>query len=991
MIPILFEAAATDFSTYGIGALAETTSCIVTEERNGEYELEMKYPVNGRMYSYLAKERIIKAKPNETSDPQAFRIYRITVPIGGIVTIYAQHISYDLGNIALQPFSLTDVTAQEAMDYVLENALTEHNFTFTTDYEGVKDFEVTEPQSVRACIGGTTGSLIYQWGGELEWDNFSIIHHQGRGANNGVVIEYGKNLTKLTHDSDLTEVYSHLMPYAVYQNEDAEDVVVTLSEGLLEITNSLAVDKTLIKDFSEYFETGEEITEDDLREVAETYTENNPLGEEDPEITISFEPLWKQAEYAALLERVSLCDTVTVKHTAIGITTKTKVVETEYDVLAEKYTSITLGSCSASLLDSISDTQEEAQSAITASTKAQGLVSSAVSRATQLITGNLGGYVVIRTETGTGYPYEILIMDEPDLNDAVNVWRWNLEGLGYSSSGYNGPYELAITASGEIVANFITAGTLNADILQAGTISSASGGSYWNLETGELVFREEESDASFGWAMTPESFSVTANNEAVLEITADGLSVTGEINADSGTLGDMTITGTLYFGEEYYISAGEYYVYLPGLAINAEGAEFSGTLSAPGGTIGGFSVSDSSLTTNEKTDYNDAVSGVYIGSDGIGLGNGTFYVTEDGALYASSGAIGGFSIGESAIYNGRETIDATDTTGIYIGVDGISIGYDEDEMMPKVKISSDGELTATDAAINGTAILSSCEITTLKAEDAVLGTLSSDAVEVDELNFLNTTAKISTTSSGGSVQATLTEGDADGAYRTIVLTCDSTLTASRTFSVYYKRVNGRVTQTGTIDITVAKGSSSATVTTEAYTSGTFEFYFVSNSETTLMFTDGDVDAFTFSGNLLPETSGSYSLGDPSRLYSIVYAQEVSDGSDRKLKSDIEDLEAEFALRLISRLRPRTFRFNNFDVERKRSGFIAQEVEEILEEMGFPTKDFALVDKTDRNAEDSENNRYTLSYTGLIAPMVKVIQTLMHRLERLENLLKGGDV
>lgn len=266
MIPILYKERAIDFSTFGIGALADTVSCLVTEERNGVYELTLKYPINGPLYSEIRKERIIKAKPNDLSDPQAFRIYRITIPINGIITVYAQHISYDLINIGVLPFSLVNVKPQQAIDMVLKNTVMPHNFTFRTDYATEKDFEVKKPQSVRACLGGTYGSLVNKWGGEFEWDNFKIIHHKGRGSNKGVVIEYGKNLTKLDHDSNNSEVYTDILPYAVISKGDGTDEVVTLSEQTLPITSALTNRKTLIKDMTDSFDEGDEITESTLRE-----------------------------------------------------------------------------------------------------------------------------------------------------------------------------------------------------------------------------------------------------------------------------------------------------------------------------------------------------------------------------------------------------------------------------------------------------------------------------------------------------------------------------------------------------------------------------------------------------------------------------------------------------------------------------------------------------------------------------------------------------
>ena len=212
MIPILYKADATNFASYGIGALPDTISCEVTEERNGAYECVVKYPVTGMNYSEIKRERIIKAKPSDTGSPQAFRIYRVTTPINGIVKIYAQHISYDLAAIATPQWESTPITPQLAIEEVFDNALTPHRFTFQTDYTETKAFAVSKPKSLRAVLGGEEGSVLSLWGGEFEWDNFKVIHHQGRGHNNGVVIEYGKNLTKFEHDSDISDVYTDLLP-----------------------------------------------------------------------------------------------------------------------------------------------------------------------------------------------------------------------------------------------------------------------------------------------------------------------------------------------------------------------------------------------------------------------------------------------------------------------------------------------------------------------------------------------------------------------------------------------------------------------------------------------------------------------------------------------------------------------------------------------------------------------------------------------------------
>ena len=715
MIPILYNETDIEFTSFGIGALADCVSCVVTEERNGVFECKLQYSVTGALYGEIKRERIVKAKPNETAEPQAFRIYRITTPINGIVTIYAQHISYDLAFISVRPFALRDVTPTQAIQSVLTNTDRAHNFTFQTDYTATKDYAVTTPKSVRACLGGTEGSLMNLWGGEFEWDNFRIVHHRGRGHDNGVSIEYGKNLTKLEHDNDISDVFTDLLPYAVNTDEDDNDEVVTLPEVILPINTTLTTRKSVIKDFTDSFDDDVYITPDMLRAKAQSYIANNPLGVESPSITVAFEPLWKQPEYAAILERVSLCDTVTVRHRGLGVELRTKVVKTVYDTLSEKYTNITLGTCKANLGDKVTSIAEEVKKEKKKIERFPTLMTNAINSAGKLITGQCGGYVVLNGDE-SGQPYELLVMDAPTKEDAINVWRWNVGGLGFSHNGYNGPYETAITADGAIVADFITTGTLLANVIKAGVLSSIDGESYWNLETGEVVIKAYEdavddltssvslltqradeisaevsnkvdeqygtSSSSFGWKLKSTGFYVYSSARTVMSITSSGLSVVGAIDATSGSIGNLTIDGYLYFGgdSQYYISANysdsNYYIKLPGLMIDkASKAVFSGKLSAPSGDIGGFTIATSKLYSGKST-YSDGNSGVYIGTDGIGLGAGKFYVTSAGKLYATdaeisgvitatSGTIGGFTINSSSLTNSSGGSSIEITSGNY--------------------------------------------------------------------------------------------------------------------------------------------------------------------------------------------------------------------------------------------------------------------------------------------------------------------------------------
>nr|DAP85780.1 MAG TPA: tail protein [Caudoviricetes sp.] len=486
MIPVLYAANATDFSSFGHGALTDTISCEITEERNGVFECLLKYPVSGQHYGLITKECIIKAKPNDTAADQAFRIYRITKPLNGIVTIYGQHISYALANVPVLPFFTESRSPQLILSQLLAG---DTRFTGWTDYSDAKAFSVTQPKSVRACLGGAEGSMLSKWHGEFEWDNYTVKFHSHRGQKTGVVIEYGKNLTALEQDEDNSGVYTALLPYAVYTPEGAEtETVVTLPEVTLPIvTSEIVRAKTLIMDFSDQFDGV--VTEEALRAKANSYIKANPLGATMPTVKVSFETLWKQPEYSALLERVNLCDTVTIRHSLLGVSVSAMVIETVYDTLAERYKSISLSQSKSSMITTISEVQSTVDKVVSTVGRFPKLLQTAIGKATGLITGQSGGYVVIHTSEENGQPYELLILDAPSIDEAVNVWRWNVGGLGFSHNGYNGPYETAITADGQIVADFITSGSLVANIIKAGVIQSQDGSSWWDLESGEVVLR----------------------------------------------------------------------------------------------------------------------------------------------------------------------------------------------------------------------------------------------------------------------------------------------------------------------------------------------------------------------------------------------------------------------------------------------------------------------------------------------------------------------
>lgn len=499
MIPVLYESTEVNFLRNGVGLLPDCTECSVTEERNGVYECEFKYPVKGRLYSEITPDRIVKVKANEVSDPQLFRIYSVSKPQNGIVTIDAQHISYDLNMNIVSPMSLKTVNANYALTQILENTYFEHRFTAVSTLSTIGNFEITEPVSARNCFGGMEGSILDSFGGEYEFDNFTVKLHANRGADNGVSISYGKNLTDIEATTDIQSVYTSIYPYVI----DSEGVLYTLPEKVITLgtASSYGAARTLALNLSDKFEDGETITETKLRNYANAYARNNNIDTPDENIKVSFVQLWQSKEYEtiALLERVKLCDIVTVKHPILGVSVKTKVIKTIYDSLKEKYVEIELGTARSNFADTLNKVKSDVKTMSDFMKAQPSVMERAIQNATKLITGNSGGYVVLHDSNDDGYPDEILIMDKPTIEEALKVWRWNNSGLGYSSTGYNGDFALAMTIDGAIVADFITSGILNADLIKTGvlegikiiaTVGSIAG---WEMKNGMLV----SSDGTF--------------------------------------------------------------------------------------------------------------------------------------------------------------------------------------------------------------------------------------------------------------------------------------------------------------------------------------------------------------------------------------------------------------------------------------------------------------------------------------------------------------
>lgn len=483
MIPVLFDASEKKFTTNGIGRLSDATLCNVTEERNGIYELELRYPVTGTFFPELRNSRIICVIPGEGKPAQPFRIYKISKPLSGIITVYAEHISYQLAHIPVSPFKASG--AQAALAGLKNNAAEECPFRFWTDKTTVGTFSVDVPSAIRAKLGGSRGSILDVFGGEYEFDGYDVRLYNSRGADNGVSIRYGKNLTDLKQEESIQNTITGIYPYC----KTAEGDLITLPEKTVSAENAAAFPfrRTIPVDFSSEFDGAP--GEAQLRNRAQKYLKDNRAGIPSVNLTVSFQQLWQTEEYAEIapVEHVSLCDTVHVEYPELDVFATAKVNKTVYDVLLERYDHIELGDVRSSLATTFAEQKQmiEEQKQMIEEKPSKTFLQQAILEATEQITGSKGGYIVFRHD-GNKKPYEMLIMDTEDIRTARNVWRFNQAGFGHSSNGYNGPYSTAITQNGAIVADFITTGSLMAGLIKAGTIADLAGKNAWNIETGEF-------------------------------------------------------------------------------------------------------------------------------------------------------------------------------------------------------------------------------------------------------------------------------------------------------------------------------------------------------------------------------------------------------------------------------------------------------------------------------------------------------------------------
>ena len=704
MVPTLFAPSATSFNTNGLGRLTDSNKCTVIEELNGQYELELTYPKEGRLFSSLGYSSIILAKPFQGGKLQPFRVYKISKPMKNLVTAYARHISYQLNYIPCSAFS--GQTAKQVLTNIPTATAEYCPFTFTTDIDNTKqsvshnlfgdetvesgiinayldstgrlieegnalsiwikcekskrysiskmlsncfsigcmtqipsegqltakyeshsterkfeyvttanaeylvvyiynknvDGEATyapiynsisiraigtytwmlyEPKTVRSFLLGEDGDTIQNiYGGEYEWDNYNVILHENRGSNKGITIRYGKNLIDLKQEENIENTITGIYP--VWKSDGT---VVELPEKVVHAANAsnFPFYRTVVQDLTSEFD--QMPTVEELREAATVFIQNEGIGIPDVSLEVNFVNLSDTMEYSGIggLQSVNLGDTVTVEFPDLGVSAQQKVTKTEYDVLNERYISVTIGTVKESLTNLLEDQMNDISEKVTAE-QAQN----SIDRATGVMNAGRRGHVIIG-RNDDGFANEIYFLDNANVALAKNVLRINVNGIGFSSNGLRGPYAQAWTLDGHLTLGGINNANGTLEILDSSGnvigrwdnngINSFKGtirGTSFHSSNDEFYVEENGEDGvEVGWSgwdvwnrsMQSQTLGWDSNNHVnPASGTSAAAAMNGGPNSDYGDSGDDGYGGTagfkaLWLDDEWYEGGSSSYSY----------------------------------------------------------------------------------------------------------------------------------------------------------------------------------------------------------------------------------------------------------------------------------------------------------------------------------------------------------------------------------------------------------------------------------------------
>lgn len=481
---VLYDKTESNFISNGLAVLDKyCLSAVVREEVNNTFVLNAVFPSKFPHLDKIDYDRIIKAPTPDGEQP--FRIYMIRKLFGRIY-VSAKHVFFDLEDNLIEDTFIQKQTGAGALNQILKSTQFTHKFSGTSDILNTNNSRLVDKNVVTALIGDQDNSFVNRWGGEIEVDKWDIRFNKVRGKDRGIQILYRKNLTGLDAILNKKTVCTRVL----VKGYDG----LTLPERYIDsplinnypnpIIQEIKFSNIKVKENEddEGFDTKEEALEA-LREAGKQLFSIEHIDIPETSYTINFVELSKTEEYKKykILETLWLGDTVTVKHDDLCIDVKARCVAYDFNSLTKKYINIELGKVKDNINKEINKEIDKIQEEIDDS---KGFLDDAINAATDMINSGLGGYV---TKTRD----ELLIMDTEDKMTASKVWRWNLNGLGFSKNGYLGPFETAITRDGKFVINSVTANKISAAMIEAGVLSSLNNRTWINLENGTFNFHDK--------------------------------------------------------------------------------------------------------------------------------------------------------------------------------------------------------------------------------------------------------------------------------------------------------------------------------------------------------------------------------------------------------------------------------------------------------------------------------------------------------------------
>lgn len=356
MIPVLYPATERTFANNGLGGLPDAASCVITEKRNtpGGYFLEMEYPVDGLHYGDIAIDRIIYATPSAGKHPQPFRIERISRPINGIVSIYAPHVSSALLKLVTSGEIVTASTA-EALQYLVSRLVPtverdkwsggDTGFVTATTRHMLYPY----PVQMMDALMGMEGSLLDKYGGEYEFDHWTIKLYRARGRSTGIEVRYGVNMADMNAETDASEIVTAVLPYWKSEIDGTEQIVIG-NQCTAPTATSFAHRKCIALDVTSDFENSETApTVEQVTARGQAFIDSTATTNVSMSLDTKYIPITDQ-----IGERnVNLCDTVTVTHPDLGVSDTAKVVEVQFNPYIEKNVQITIGNIRRNAADTI--------------------------------------------------------------------------------------------------------------------------------------------------------------------------------------------------------------------------------------------------------------------------------------------------------------------------------------------------------------------------------------------------------------------------------------------------------------------------------------------------------------------------------------------------------------------------------------------------------------------------------------------------------------